>query len=206
MRVDPDRVREFTDGHGFYTWLGKHWDREAEVWIKIHKLRSGLQSITPAEAIDVALCWGWIDGIRKGFDEYSFLQRYSPRSKKSVWSQINVANVERLIAGGRMRPPGLVQVESAKMDGRWDKAYRMTDKTVPDDLMSAIRAEPKALATFESLSAQNRFALTFRVNNLKTANARQRKIQTFVAMLKRGETIHPNRAAKAPAPSDGSDH
>src|SRR5262249_12585054 len=107
--VDPRKVREFADQQSFYDWLGAHWDTESELWIKIHKTRSGLASITPAQAIDVVLCWGWIDGIRKGFDATSFLQRYTPRGKKSVWSKINIANVDRLIAAGRMRPSGLAQ-------------------------------------------------------------------------------------------------
>lgn len=191
VRVDPAKVREFETPKAFYAWLGKNWNKETEVWIKIHKLRSGLPSITPAEAIDVVLCWGWIDGIRKGLDETSFLQRYTPRGKKSVWSQVNVANVARLVEEGRMRPSGLAQVEAAKADGRWDRAYSMTKTKTPDDLMAAIRAVPKALATYERLSAQNRFALTFRIINLKTAEGRKKKIAAFVAMLAKGEAIHP---------------
>jgi uncharacterized protein YdeI (YjbR/CyaY-like superfamily) len=190
--VDPDKVFEFSDARSFYAWLGKHWNRESEVWIKIHKVRSGLRSITPAEAIDVALCWGWIDGIRKRFDEQSFLQRYTPRGKKSVWSQVNVANVARLIEEGRMKPPGLAQVEAAKADGRWQNAYRMTRSEAPPDLLAAIRAEPDALAMYESLSAQNRFALTFRTLATKTAEGRKKRIAAFVAMLKEGKTLHPN--------------
>jgi uncharacterized protein YdeI (YjbR/CyaY-like superfamily) len=196
VRVDPERVHEFADEASFYRWLGKHWDKEPEVWIKIHKVRSGLPSITPAQAIDVALCWGWIDAIRKGLDERSFLQRYTPRGKRSVWSQVNVANVERLVKAGKMKPPGLAQVEAAKADGRWAKAYRMTKSEPPPELLAAIRAVPKALATYETLSAQNRFALTFRLLALKTEAGRQKKIADFVAMLARGETLHP-QARKA---------
>ena len=192
VRVDPDRVHVFENGERFYQWLRKHWDKEPEVWIKIHKVRSGLASITPAEAIDAALCWGWIDGIRKGLDERSFLQRYTPRTKKGVWSQINVANVERLTKAGKMQPPGLAQVAAAKADGRWANAYRMTKTEPPEDLLSAIHAEPKARKTYEALSSQNRFALIFRTLSMKTAAGRAKKIAGFVEMLKRGETIHPN--------------
>jgi uncharacterized protein YdeI (YjbR/CyaY-like superfamily) len=192
VRVDPTRVHEFEDEQSFYKWLGKHWNKEAEVWIKIHKVRSGLASITPAEAIDVVLCWGWIDGIRKGFDDTSFLQRYTPRTKKSVWSQINVANVARLIKSGKMKPSGLAQVEAAKADGRWEQAYRMNKAEPPADLLAAIRAEPKALAMYEKLSAQNRFAVIFRTLSMKTAAGRAKKIATLVDMLKKGQTIHPN--------------
>ncbi|MFO0679925.1 MAG: YdeI/OmpD-associated family protein [Polyangiaceae bacterium] len=191
VKVDPKRVREFRDEASFDAWLGKNWNAEPEVWIKMHKRASGLPSIAHTEAIDVALCWGWIDGIRKGFDEKSFLQRFCPRGKKSTWSRINVDNVQRLIAAKRMRPSGLVHVESAKADGRWSKAYRAATDTVPEDLARAIAKSAKARATFATLTAQNRFALVFRVSSLKTEEARARKIATFVAMLERGETIHP---------------
>ena len=191
VKVDPAKVHEFPTAASFYRWLGKQHDKADEVWIKIHKVDSGLKSITPKDAIDVVLCWGWIDGLRKGLDGKSYLQRYSPRGRKSVWSQINVDNVARLIGEGRMTAHGLAQVDAAKADGRWARAYRSKDSKIPDDLRAAIDAEPKARAMLEKLSAQNRFALTFRVGNMKTEAGRKRKIATFVAMLKRGETIHP---------------
>lgn len=192
VTVDPAKVREFRDEQAFYDWLARHHDKADEVWIKIHKVGSGLASITPKQAIDVVLCWGWIDGLRKGLDDTSFLQRYTPRRARSVWSQVNVANVARLIEAGRMTPQGLKEVEAAKADGRWERAYGSGQglKT-PEDLQAAIDAEPKARAMFATLSAQNRFALAFRVHNLKTEAARQRKIAAFVEMLKRGETIYP---------------
>jgi uncharacterized protein YdeI (YjbR/CyaY-like superfamily) len=191
VTVDPNRVHAFADAQAFNAWLARHHDRETEVWIRIYKVKSGTASITPKEAIDVALCWGWIDAIRKGLDEISFLQRYTPRGKKSVWSQINVDNVERLIAGGRMTEHGLEQVEAAKADGRWAQAYRVKGSTVPDDLMAAIDAAPEARATFAALTAQNRFALIFRLQAIKTPAGRERAIARFVDMLRRGETIHP---------------
>jgi len=193
VKVDPAKVHEFPSEQRFDAWLRKHWDRETEVWIKIHKVSSGLASITPAQAIDVALTWGWIDAIRKGFDEKSFLQRYCPRGKKSVWSQVNVANVERLIAAKRMQPSGLAQVAAAKADGRWDSAYRMSKAEAPPDLLAAIRARPKARAMYEQLSKQNRFALTFRVLALRTEAGRKKRIAAFVEMLERGETPYPNK-------------
>ena len=192
MRVDPKRVHTFEDESSFYAWLGKYWNKEPEVWIKIYKVKSGIASITPAQAIDVVLCWGWIDGIRKGLDDESFLQRYTPRTKKSIWSQVNIANVERLTKAGKMRPPGLAQVDAAKADGRWAKAYNMKTAEAPADLLAAIRAEPKAQAMYEKLSAQNRFSLTFRTNAMKTEEGRKKKIAGFVEMLKSGKTIHPN--------------
>jgi uncharacterized protein YdeI (YjbR/CyaY-like superfamily) len=192
-------VREFKTAKSFYTWLGKNHDKADEVWIKIHKVGSGLKSITPKEAIDVVLCWGWIDGLRRGFDNKSFLQRYSPRTKKSVWSQINVDNVARLIHDGRMTEHGLKQVEAAKADGRWDRAYRSKGAAVPTDLQAAIDAEPKARRMFDKLSAQNRFALVFRTQNMKTEAGRRKKIESFVDMLKRGETIYPQRKVTSPS-------
>lgn len=192
--VDSAKVREFPDADAFYNWLGENHDKADELWIKIHKKGSGLRSITPKEAIDVALCWGWIDGIRKGFDKKSFLQRYTRRGKKSVWSQINVDNVARLIEEGRMTEHGLAQVEAAKADGRWQRAYAsVKEMTLPDDLLAAIDAEPEAKEMLDKLSSQNRFALAFRVHNMKTEAGREKKIDDFVAMLKRGETIYPQK-------------
>jgi uncharacterized protein YdeI (YjbR/CyaY-like superfamily) len=194
MQVDSGKVRTFKDAESFYKWLGKNHDKDNEVWIKIHKVGSGLKSITSKEAIDVVLCWGWIDGLRKSFDDKSFLQRYSPRGKKGTWSQINVDNVARLIGDGRMTAHGLREVEAAKADGRWARAYKSgKDMKIPDDLQAAIDAEPKAKAMLATLSAQNRFALAFRTHNMKTEAGRKKKIETFVAMLKRGETIYPQR-------------
>jgi uncharacterized protein YdeI (YjbR/CyaY-like superfamily) len=194
VTVDPKRVHEFKTADAFYQWLSKHHDEEDEVWIKIHKVGSGLKSITPGEAIDVVLCWGWIDAIRKGFDEKSYLQRYTKRRAKSTWSQINVENVARLVREGRMTEHGMKEVESAKADGRWERAYRIKDNALPPDLQAAIDAEPKARAMFERLTAQNRFALAFRTNNMRTEAGRKKKIADLVAMLKRGETIYPQKA------------
>ena len=192
VAVDPRKVHEFADEQSFHDWLARHHDKEDEVWIKIHKVGSGLPSVTPKQAIDVALCWGWIDGLRKGLDSESYLQRYTPRRSKSVWSKINVGNVARLIQEGRMTEHGLREVAAAKADGRWDRAYGSgKEMQIPDDLQAAIDAEPRARKTLASLNAQNRFALAFRVHNMKTVAGRQKKIAALVDMLKRGETIHP---------------
>lgn len=191
--VDAKKVREFKTAQAFHTWLSKNYETADEVWIKIHKKGSGLKSITPVEAIDAVLCWGWIDAIRKGLDETSFLQRYVPRGPKSSWSQINVDNVARLVAEGRMTEHGLKHVEAAKADGRWAAAYRIKDNQLPADLQAAIDAEPAAQAVFATLTAQNRFALAFRTNQLKTEAGRKKRIAAFVDMLKRGETIYPQK-------------
>jgi uncharacterized protein YdeI (YjbR/CyaY-like superfamily) len=196
VKINPDKIRTFRDAESFYKWLGKHHDREEEIWIKIHKVDSGLKSITAKQAIDVVLCWGWIDGLRKGFDDNSFLQRYTPRTSKSIWSQINVGNVTRLVNEGRMTEHGLKEVDRAKSDGRWARAYKSgKEMTIPGDLQAAIDAEPKAKAMLAKLSAQNRFALAFRTNNMKTEAGRTKKIAAFVAMLTRGETIYPQGAS-----------
>ena len=192
--VDPAKVREFVDAESFYRWLEQNHASEEEVWIKIHKVNSGLASITPKEAIDAVLCWGWIDAIRKGFDDKSFLQRYTRRGRTSVWSQINVDNVARLIEAGRMTEHGLVHVEAAKADGRWERAYGSgKGLKVPDDLQAAIDADPAALEMLGRLSEQNRFALAFRMHNIKTPAGRSRKIAAYVEMLARGETIYPQK-------------
>jgi uncharacterized protein YdeI (YjbR/CyaY-like superfamily) len=190
--VDPAKVREFASSEAFDTWLAEHHQSADEIWIRIFKKASGKPTITPVEAIDVVLCWGWIDAIRKSWDEQSFVQRYVPRGRKSVWSQINRDNVARLIAEGRMTEHGIRHVDAAKADGRWDAAYKI-GMEAPADLIAAIEASPAAKATYLTLSSQNRFALTFRLGNIKTPAGRDKKIRTFVEMLERGETIHPQK-------------
>jgi uncharacterized protein YdeI (YjbR/CyaY-like superfamily) len=199
---DPRRIKTFESEAAFEQWLAANHDREPELWIKIHKKSSGLASVTPAQALDVALCWGWIDAIRKGFDEQSFLQRYTPRGRKSRWSQINRDHVTRLTAAGRMTPHGQRQVDAAKSDGRWDAAYApiraTTVSSIPSDLRAAIEASPRAKATFRTLSKMNLFALAFRTNAMKTPGGRARKIEELVALLARGKTILPNPPSRPP--------
>jgi uncharacterized protein YdeI (YjbR/CyaY-like superfamily) len=199
---DPRRIKTFETEAEFERWLSAHHASEPEIWIKVHKKGSGLASITPAQALDVALSWGWIDAIRKSFDEKSFLQRYTPRTKKSIWSQINRENVARLIEAGRMTPHGQREIDRAKADGRWDAAYApiraASRESLPADLRAAIEASPKAEATFRTLSKQNIFAIAFRTGNMKTEAGRAKKIAELVGMLARGETIVP-QAPKKPA-------
>jgi uncharacterized protein YdeI (YjbR/CyaY-like superfamily) len=194
---NPKRIKSFRTAAAFETWMRSNHDREPEIWIKIHKKATGLKTVTHAEALDVALCWGWIDAIRKPLDERSFLQRFSPRKAKSIWSQVNRNNIHRLTAAGRMTAHGQRQVDAAKADGRWDAAYApissATEATIPADLRAAIDANARARKTFSTLGRMNLFALAFRTNNMKTPAGRAKKIATLVAMLARGETIVPEK-------------
>ena len=198
---NPGKIKSFRTEAAFAAWMKANHARENELWLKIHKKGSGLPTVTNAQAIDVALCWGWIDGIRKSFDERSFLQRFTPRRARSIWSQINRDHVARLTAAGRMTPHGQRQVDAARADGRWDAAYApirsASEGTIPEDLRAAIEANPRAQKTFRTLGRPNLFALTFRTNNMKTPAGREKKIAALVAMLARGETIIPQRAPTA---------
>jgi uncharacterized protein YdeI (YjbR/CyaY-like superfamily) len=197
---DKKRIKPFASRKALETWLRTHHDKWPELWLKIHKKGSGLPSVTAPEALDVMLCWGWIDGLRKSFDEKSFLQRYTPRRAKSIWSQVNREHVARLIAAGRMTPHGQAQIDAAKKDGRWDAAYApirsASADAVPADLLKAVRGNWKARQKFKGLNRANLFALIFRTNNMKTPEGRAKKIAELVAMLARGETIIPQKVAQ----------
>jgi len=201
MTPDAKFMRSFATPKALETWMRANHAKAPELWLKVHKKDSGLKSVTCAEALDVMLCWGWIDGLRKSFDEKSFLQRYTPRKAKSIWSQVNRENVARLTKAGRMTPHGQKQVDAAKADGRWGRAYApirsVSHDSMPADLRRAINANARAKKTFATLGRVNLFALTFRTNNMKTPEGRARKIETLVAMLARGETIVPQKKAKA---------
>ncbi len=198
---DPKRIKSFRNAATFSRWLAANHDRQPELWLKIYKKSTGIPTVTLGEALDIALCWGWIDGIRKGLDEQAFLQRYTPRGARSIWSQINRDHVARLTAEGRMTPHGQRHVDAAKADGRWDAAYapiRSASKdSLPADLRAAIEANPKARRTFQTLGRTNLFALAFRTNHMKTPAGRARKIVELVDMLARGETIVPERPRPA---------
>jgi uncharacterized protein YdeI (YjbR/CyaY-like superfamily) len=195
--VNPDHVFTFGDAASLEKWYRKNHASADELWIKLAKKGSGVASVTNVEALDVALCWGWIDAIRKSLDDSFFLQRYTPRKKTSIWSKVNIGHVDRLRKAGRMQPAGEEQVKLAQGDGRWARAYGdFKDDEFPADLMAAIEAEPKAKKLFATLTAQNRFAIAFRTHNMKTAAGRSRKIDDLVAMLARGETPHPNGKKK----------
>ncbi len=194
---DPKKIKPFKNQAAFAAWLAKNHARETEIWLKVYKKDSGVPSVTCPEALDVALCWGWIDAIRKGLDEQCFLQRYTPRKAKSMWSQVNRDNIARLTKAGLMQAPGQAQVAAAKADGRWAAAYApirsASQDTIPADLRAAIEANPRARKTFGALGKMNLFALAFRTNNMKTPAGRAKKVAALVDMLARGETIVPER-------------
>lgn len=202
---DPKKIKTFRTEAAFEAWLAANHATQTELWLKIHKKASGLPTITYAQALDVALCWGWIDGLKKTFDASSFLQRFTPRTVRSIWSQVNRDHVARLITTGRMTAHGQRYVDAAKADGRWDAAYApissVSRDSMPADLRAAIEASPRARRTFQTLGRQNLFALAFRTNNMKTPEGRARKIATLVAMLARGETIVPEPQRRSPSGS-----
>ena len=175
-------------------WIVEHGTDDG-VRLKLRKrLSTKTEGITYDEALDVALCHGWIDGQVARFDDDYVLQAFTPRRRTSPWSQRNVGHVARLIEAGRMRPAGQREIDRAKADGRWDAAYQVKDAPVPDDLRTALDATPAAAEFFEKLSGQNRWAIIFRLSQLKTADGRSRNVEKYVAMLARGETIYPQKA------------
>jgi uncharacterized protein YdeI (YjbR/CyaY-like superfamily) len=178
----------FADRTAFRAWLSAHHAPQAGLWLQIAKAASLLQSLTYAEALDVALCIGWIDGQKRSHDRESFLQKFTPRQKRSAWSKRNREHVERLIAAREMRPAGLAAVAAAKADGRWDRAYDSPrTATVPDDLQAALDAHPEAGAFFETLTGANRYAILYRIQTAVKPETRARRIAEFVAMLRRRE-------------------
>ncbi|GAB1471273.1 YdeI/OmpD-associated family protein [Chloroflexota bacterium] len=174
----------------FADWLAKEHDKSAGLWLKIAKKATGIPTVTYAEALDVALCYGWIDGQKGSFDDKYFLQKFTPRRSKSIWSKINVEKVEKLIESGEMKPSGLKAVEAAKQDGRWDAAYASQKNIeVPADFQFALDGNKKAKAFFESLTSAKRYSFLFRVTTAKKAETRERRIRQFVEMLENEKTF-----------------
>jgi uncharacterized protein YdeI (YjbR/CyaY-like superfamily) len=174
----------------FAEWLAKNHDESVGLWLKIAKKATGISTVTYAEALDVALCYGWIDGQKGSFDEQYFLQKFTPRRPKSIWSKINVEKVAGLIASGEMKPAGLKAVEAAKQDGRWAAAYSsQKNMEVPADFQSALNKNKKAKAFFETLTGSRRYSFLFRIETAKKAETREKRIRQFLEMLERGETF-----------------
>ena len=184
-------VLAFRSARAWEAWLAKNHGRQEGIWLKFAKKDSGVASVHYPQALEVALCYGWIDGLVRRLDEKYYLQRFTPRRNRSRWSRVNCGKVEALIAAGRMKPPGLRQVEAARADGRWDASYDSPRDATPPDLVAALRKNKAARAFFDTLSARNRFAILFRIHDAKRPATRQRRIGDFVERLARGENPYP---------------
>ncbi len=187
--AQPDLL--LPDQPAWHAWLLEHHHDPVGVWLRLAKKGTvHPTSLTYAQALDEALCFGWIDGQTRSCDAATMFQRFTPRRARSTWSQRNIGHIARLTEQGRMQPAGVAEVDRARADGRWDEAYRQATDELPADLVAAISAEPRAAAMVEILTQQNRFAMSFRLRAVKTAPTRERTIARFVAMLARGETLH----------------
>jgi uncharacterized protein YdeI (YjbR/CyaY-like superfamily) len=184
--------RLFKNQDAWESWLEKNHAKSTGLWMRLAKKDSSLQSISYAVALEVALCYGWIDGQKKPENDRTWLQRFVPRSSKSIWSKINREKVDNLMKAGRMKAAGLKVIEQARSNGRWDAAYDSPSRSaVPDDFQSALTVNPRANEFFQTLDRANRYAILFRIQTVKKAETRARKIQEFIAMLARHEKIHP---------------
>ncbi|PSL42856.1 uncharacterized protein YdeI (YjbR/CyaY-like superfamily) [Chitinophaga niastensis] len=172
-------------------WLEKNHAQPDGVWLRMYKKHTNIVSINYAQALEEALCYGWIDGISKSIDDVSFMQKFTPRRAKSIWSERNTQHIARLTAEGKMKPAGMHEVEKAKADGRWEKAYATSkDATIPEDFMAALNKNKKAKAFFDTLNKQNLFAIYFRLQSAKKPETRANRIKTFIAMLEKQEKFH----------------
>jgi uncharacterized protein YdeI (YjbR/CyaY-like superfamily) len=184
-------TRAFKDAHAWEVWLAKNHTAADGIWMRMAKKASGIKSITYPEAVEVALCYGWIDGLKRPETPTTWLQRFTPRRRRSIWSEINRNKALDLIAGGRMKPAGLEEVERAKRDGRWDAAYASPKSaTMPLDFEKELNRHPKAKAFFKTLSRTNSYAIMWRIQTAKKPETRARRIATYIEMLEKGNTIH----------------
>lgn len=187
-----DPILTFANQAEWESWLELNGSTTSGAWLRLAKRTAGQRTVSYAEALESALCHGWIDGQKQAENEHYWLQRFTPRTARSVWSKINKAKAEALISAGRMKLAGMREIDRAKQDGRWERAYSSASKsTIPDDLQKALDANKKAKAFFATLDSQNRYAVLFRIQNVKRAETRARKIAQFVDMLARGEKLHP---------------
>ena len=182
---------EFKTATAFETWLQKNHEHSKGLWLKVYKKDSGKKTVSYAEALDVALCYGWIDGQKNAYDEEAWLQKFCPRRAKSIWSKINIGHVERLIHEGRMQPAGLSAVERAKADGSWAKAYDSPNNMIlPEDFLKALSKNKKAEVFFKTLNKTNLFAIGFRLQTAKKQETREKRMKEIIAMLAKGEKFH----------------
>ena len=183
-------IVEAADQQAWRAWLAANHADQAGAWLKFAKKGAPMASVTYAEAIEEALCFGWIDGQARGFDEHFYLQRFTPRRPKSKWSQINREKATRLLAEGRITPSGLAQIEAAKSDGRWEAAYpAQSAATVPEDLLRALDQNPKAKKFFETLTGSTRYAFLYRLHNVKKPESRAKRIERYIELLNDGKTL-----------------
>lgn len=190
-RVAEEGVLECSGPAEWEAWLEEHHATESAVWLRLAKKGSGVATVTREEAVEIALCYGWIDGQARTQDEVYWLLRFTPRTRRSKWSQINCEMAEALILAGRMKPAGLAAVEAAKADGRWDAAYASPSRMeVPEDLRAALQRNPAAEEAFRALDSRNRYAILYRIHDAKKPETRTRRIEKFVDMLARGEKIY----------------
>lgn len=187
-----DRKITFAKQEDWEAWLDSNGETIRGVWLRIAKRSAEQSTVTYAQALESALCHGWIDGQKRTESEHYWLQRFTPRTAKSIWSKINKAKAEALVSAGRMRPTGLREINRAKQDGRWEAAYASASaSTVPEDLQRALDSNPEAKKFFATLNSRNRYAILFRIQNVKKAETRARKISQFIDMLNNGEKIYP---------------
>lgn len=185
-------VKLFKSQNAWATWLNKNHARSTGVWLQIAKKTSKVKTVTYAEAVEVALCYGWIDGQGKGLDELAWLQKFTPRGPRSIWSKINRTKAMELIESGRMKPAGLAAIDRAKKSGQWAAAYDShRTATVPDDFQAALNKSPKARAFFATLDSANRYAILYRLQTARKAETRARRLEQFVRMLENHEKIYP---------------
>lgn len=184
-------IVECPDDASWERWLEQHHADASDAWVKIAKKGSGVPSVHYPEVLDTAICFGWIDAVRRPLDETYFLQRFAPRRPRSKWSQVNRDKAQALIAVGRMRPAGHAEVRAAQADGRWDAAYPpQSQVAVPEDFQRALDAEPAALEFFATLKGQRRYAFLYRLHNVKTPSARDRRIASYIELLREGRTLN----------------
>lgn len=191
MEKNGEIVLEFDTQKELEDWYAQNHEKQKAFWIRFYKKSSGIKKVGYAEALEVALCYGWIDGIVNKLDELSYLQRFTPRRSRSIWSKINTEHIARLVKEGRMKKGGLLQVEAAQKDGRWDKAYGSpANIQVPEDFLKEIKKKKAAYAFFEKLNKSNKYAICYQIENAKKEETRIRRIKKFVEMMERGEKLY----------------
>ena len=197
-------IKRFASRSAWETWLAKNHEKSAGIWLELARVETGLRSVSRPDALEVALCYGWIDGQAASVDDRWWRQRFAPRRPRSKWSKINCAAVTRLHAEGRLAPAGVREMDAARNDGRWDAAYASPrSMTVPDDLAAALRESPRARREFEALDSRNRYAILYRLHDAKKPETRERRLEAFVRMLEAGGRIHGRERRRGPGYGEG---